>query len=99
MDVEPKIGGWKTPKMDGENFMENSFKMDDLGGTIIFWKHPHLLALFFSNWMCPQRMLKQLSFGPPKSKEKSRISCILHKIMASSIIKIKAIHLNIQSMC
>ena len=29
--VEPKIGVF-TPQMDGENFMENPIKMDDLGG-------------------------------------------------------------------
>ncbi len=28
--------------MDGENFMENPIRIDDLGGkTHYFWKHPH----------------------------------------------------------
>ena len=31
LGVEPKIGGWKTPKMDGENKGKAYFLMDDLG--------------------------------------------------------------------
>ena len=37
--VNPKIGGWKTPKMDGENHGSKAYEqMDDLGGftPIIF---------------------------------------------------------------
>ena len=37
LGVEPKIGGWKTPKMDGVNFMENPIKMYDLGGFTPKW--------------------------------------------------------------
>ena len=36
MVVEPKIGGVKTPKMDGENNGSNPIKRGWFGGTIIF---------------------------------------------------------------
>ena len=40
--VEPKIGGCKTPKMDGENNGKPYEQMDDLGGftTPIFGSTP-----------------------------------------------------------
>ena len=32
----------KPPKMDGENIMEQTIKMDDLGGFPIFLDHTHI---------------------------------------------------------
>ena len=40
MDVEPKIGGWNTPKMDGENNGKPYYLMDDLGSFPIFLETP-----------------------------------------------------------
>ena len=44
MGVNPKIGGLKTPKMDGENHGGKPYEqMDDLGWkTPYFWKHPYI---------------------------------------------------------
>ena len=36
-----KIGGWNTPKMDGENFMENPIKHGMIWGYHYFWKYPY----------------------------------------------------------
>ena len=40
MGVEPKIGGCKTPKMDGENFMENPMNKWDDWGVPLFLETP-----------------------------------------------------------
>ena len=45
LGVEPKIGGWKTPKMDGENyFIENPMKKWMIWGgkKPYFWRATHL---------------------------------------------------------
>ena len=44
MGVEPKIGGFFPPKMDGENFMENHpmNKWMIWGAHPYFWKHPYI---------------------------------------------------------
>ncbi len=42
MDVKPKIGGKQNPPKWMVKIMENPIKMDDLGGTTFFWKHPYL---------------------------------------------------------
>ena len=43
MGVEPNIL-LIPPKIDGEHFMENPIKMDDLGGKKhYFWKHPYYI--------------------------------------------------------
>ena len=48
MGVNPKIGGWKAPKMDGENFMENPMnKWDDLGGFLPLFLEGHPYYRFF----------------------------------------------------
>ena len=49
MDGNPKIGGFGTPKMDGENNGKPYFLMDDFGGTPIFWKHPYVFICFQEN--------------------------------------------------
>ena len=36
MGVEPKIGGFENPKMDGENNGKSYEQMDDLGGFPVF---------------------------------------------------------------
>ena len=41
MGVEPKIGGWKTPKMDGENNGKPYEQMDDLGVALFWGWHPY----------------------------------------------------------
>ncbi len=45
----PKIGG-KPTKMDGENIMEQTIKMDDLGGFPIFLERPILVTRFTSSF-------------------------------------------------
>ncbi len=43
MDVEPKIGGWKTPKMDGLYNEKPYEQMDALGMFPIFLlQHPEV---------------------------------------------------------
>ena len=42
MDVSENRG--VSPKMDGENHGKAPIKMDDLGKTPYFWKHPYLVA-------------------------------------------------------
>ena len=42
LGVNPKLGGFFSPKMDGENNGKPYEQMDDFGGENphIFWKHP-----------------------------------------------------------
>ena len=40
MDVEPKIGVFLPPKMDGLFHGKPYEQMDDLGFSHHFWKHP-----------------------------------------------------------
>ena len=100
LDVDPKNRGLEnSPKMDGLFISWKLLVKWMIWEVPLYFGNTYILWRCFSQIGCASRMFKQVSFWPPKSKEKSRISCILHKIMASSIIKIKAIHLNIQSMC
>ena len=41
--VEPKIGVWKTPKMDGENNGKPYFLMDDLVGNTPIFGNTHVV--------------------------------------------------------
>ena len=49
MDVEPKIGGKKNPKWIVK-IREHPIKIDDLGGTPIFWKHAYFSRFENSSW-------------------------------------------------
>ena len=60
MAVEPKIGG-KPNHQNGWFIIYNGskaeLKMDDLGFSPYFWKHPYLNTCHSGNIMCALKML------------------------------------------